>query len=240
MRRHATHLFAIASDAGRGLFGPDIEGHPKYRPMVTAVDLEPFNAQVDSAEVRAQWDIAPNAPVMGHVARFSPYKNHRFLIDIASVLREALPDLRLLLVGDGPERSEVEKQVAEHGLQDAVTFTGFQPDVPALMRAMDLFVFPSKWEGLGRVVVEAQAAGLPCLISDAVQPEAEVVPELIRRMPLSAGAEVWAKAAHELLQRKPEVSQSVALARVQASEFSMDESARIIADIYRGAKSTLH
>ena len=233
MRRHATHLLAISSDAAQGLFGPTIETHPKYRRIVTSIDLEPFRAPVDGAKLRERWGIPADAKVIGHVARFQEYKNHPFIVEMARELSGSSLRTHFLLVGDGSERAEIERQVAEHGLRDSFTFTGFQDNVPELMQAMDLFVFPSKWEGLGRVIVEAQAAGMPCVISDAVPPVATVVDEIVHRLPLSAGPAKWAGTAEAVLGAAPVIDQATAFARVEASEFNMAQSARVIADIYR-------
>ena len=98
----------------------------------------------------------------------------------------------LLLVGDGDLRAEMEQKAASLDISSNVIFTGIRADVPDLLQAMDCFVFPSLYEGLPVTMIEAQAAGLPCIVSDGV-PEECVKTDLVRHLPLSAGAAYWAK-----------------------------------------------
>ncbi len=204
--RHSTLLLATSEPARRSLFGADATA----RIFPYSLDLAPFRRPVDRAEIRRRLGIPLDALVVGHVGRFDPQKNHAFLVKIA----EAMPGVQMLLVGDGPLRPGIQKQ-----LPDAI-FTGVSGDVPALMMgAMDVFVFPSLYEGLGLVVVEAQAAGLPCVISDTVPQEAEVIPELIHRLPLSADSEVWAQAIRDAMDRPRPTSQAHACDRIERSAF---------------------
>lgn len=125
--------------------------------------------------------------MIGHVGRFMPQKNHEFLLHVAAEAILRNPRLHFLLVGDGPLRGEMEALAATLGIERNVSFTGNRLDVPSLMRhAMDCFFLPSQWEGLGIVALEAQALGLPCLLSDAIPIEANRLPYRNREFPLSA------------------------------------------------------
>ncbi len=120
------------------------------------------------AEVRAELGIPLDATVVGHVGRFVPAKNHRFLLEIAEEISKRRPDIHFLLVGDGPLRSDIEARAGAMGFDGNMHFAGSRTDVPRLMcGGMDVFVFPSVWEGLPMALIEAQAAGLPCVISDS-------------------------------------------------------------------------
>jgi glycosyltransferase involved in cell wall biosynthesis len=111
--------------------------------------------------------IPVDAPVVGHVGSFRPPKNHAFLLQIAAEVLKMRPDVRFLLVGDGPLRPQIEARARELGIAGNVIFTGVCSDVPRVMLGgMDLFLFPSLWEGLPIVVVEAAASGLPVVASD--------------------------------------------------------------------------
>jgi glycosyltransferase involved in cell wall biosynthesis len=125
------------------------------------------------------------------VGRFSAVKNHTFLLDIFAELKRQNGLSFLLLVGDGTLRAETEQKAAALGLSDSVIFTGIRTDVPDLMQAMDCFVFPSLYEGLPLTLVEAQAAGLPCIVSDGV-PEECAKTTLVKRLSLSASVPRWA------------------------------------------------
>ena len=130
--------------------------------------------------------------VVGHVGRLHPQKNHDFLIDVFAELKKSKPDAELILVGTGPLEEKVKSKVAEKGLSDCVHFLGNRKDMNRIYQAMDVFVFPSLFEGLGIVAIEAQAAGVPIVCSD--------ITPIYRKLLLSDGAEKWANAALEMAQ----------------------------------------
>jgi glycosyltransferase involved in cell wall biosynthesis len=192
IRRHATTGIACSRKAAASLYGAAWQNDNRWKVVYCGIDLEPFRQPVDRAEVRRELNIPEDAFVLGHVGRFHEPKNHTFLIDIAAEVARREPNMRLLLVGDGPLRPQIEAKVACLGLTDKVIFAGFRSDVPRLMKgAMDLFVFPSRYEGLGLVLIEAQAAGLPCVYSDTVPAEADVVKSNICRLSLQASLNQW-------------------------------------------------
>jgi glycosyltransferase involved in cell wall biosynthesis len=135
------------------------------------------------------------------------------------------------LIGDGPGRPTVEDRLRQSGLFSRTIFTGLRADVPDLLQAMDVFLFPSLWEGLPLTVLEAQAAGLPCIISDIISDETDVVPDLIRRVPLAAPASVWASAVLASAQQIRGVRQE-ALALVASSSFNIRNSLRELYALY--------
>jgi glycosyltransferase involved in cell wall biosynthesis len=140
--------------------------------------------------------------VIGHVGRFHPQKNHALWLRILAAFAEREPRAVGLLVGDGALRPAIERQARAAGLAGRLRFAGVRADVPQLMQAaMDVFLFPSRHEGLGLVLVEAQAAGLACVISDVIPPEADALPERVLRLPPSAPPALWAQALEAALQR---------------------------------------
>jgi len=165
IRAHATHLVAASRVAGRALFGADWDSDARQRLIHCGIDLAPFRDAPTREPVRASLGIDPGELVIGHTGRFVASKNHAFLAEIAAEVALRRPPVRLLLIGDGPERRIVEEKLRELNLLDRTIFAGVRPDVPALLHAMDVFLFPSLWEGLPLTVLEAQAAGLPCVIS---------------------------------------------------------------------------
>lgn len=133
-----------------------------------------------------------NKLVIGHVGRFEKPKNHIFLVNIfENVLKYS--DAVLLLIGDGSLKSEIERNVTDKGIVDKVIFLGAQRQVAPYLSAMDCFVFPSLFEGLGIVLIEAQANGLKCFISDTI-PEETNISTLTKRLSLCAPPDEWAKA----------------------------------------------
>src|SRR5262249_37361194 len=137
-------------------------------------------------------------------------------------------------IGDGHLRPDIEEQVHQAGLGDRVIFAGVRADVPRLMLgAMDLFLLPSLFEGLPLVGMEAQAGGLPVVVSEVVSPELDVIPELIHRLPLSLPAQAWADRV--LAARNPSpVSRPEALNRMTRSPFNIQTGIRELAELYAG------
>lgn len=128
--------------------------------------------------------------VIGHIGRFFEQKNHAFLVDVFYEIKKEKDNAVLLLVGDGDLRRGIEEKVKKLGLGDSVIFTGIRKDVPALLSAMDVFVFPSLYEGMPNTVIEAQATGLPCVISDTITREAGIT-DLVKFVSLKAHTSKW-------------------------------------------------
>lgn len=136
--------------------------------------------------------------IVGHVGRFAYQKNHKYLIDCFYKLKKRLPKAFLLLVGDGGLRKEVEEQVKSYQLDDSVCFYGISHQVSDLFQAMDVFVLPSRFEGLPLVGVEAQAAGLPVLFADTITQEAKLI-DSVKFIPINEKSqEIWVNSLIEL------------------------------------------
>lgn len=184
---YTTDLFACSADAGEWMFGTkDVHILPN------AIDIEryAFNLLIRNQTKKALG--LDDAFVIGHVGRFSAVKNHSFLTDVFVQIKRQEPNSKLLLVGAGSEMQAVQQKVKALGLGADVIFTGVRNDVANLMQAMDVFVFPSLYEGLGIVLIEAQAAGLPCVVSDTIPQEAYLT-DLVTAEKLSSSVEKWAE-----------------------------------------------
>jgi glycosyltransferase involved in cell wall biosynthesis len=229
----ATAGLAASRLAAPGRFGSDWEADLRWQVLYCGIDLTPFRENIGPQLVRQELKIPADVLVIGHVGSFSKVKNHHFIIEIAIQLASRLPDFRLLLVGDGPLRPEIESLTERVGLRNRIIFTGLRADVPRLMLgAMDVFVFPSLFESLGLAVLEAQAAGLPCLISATIPEEVEVVQPLIWRLSLDENPSRWAEAV--LAAREVKISQPEALRIMEQSQFNIEFSCRELAAMYQG------
>lgn len=186
IRKNATDLFACAHDAGRWMFGCE-----QFHVMNNAIDTKAYVANKHTGiEVRQELQIPEDAFVVGHVGRFAPPKNHKFIIRVfAEVLKEKT-NAFLLLVGDGDLRGENEALTVELGIRDNVIFAGMRSDVNRMLQAMDVFLFPSVYEGLPLSIIEAQAAGLPCLISDKIPIECRKT-NLVSQLSLNDNLRAW-------------------------------------------------
>lgn len=167
-----------------------IGGSP-YRVIPNAIEVPNYRYDPQmSRQVRQELGLGDGL-VVGHVGNANPAKNHPFLLEIFAALHQKRPDARLILVGGGTERFRAKARSL--GVEDAVLFAGVRKDVPRMLQAMDVFVFPSLYEGLGIVLVEAQSAGLPCVVSDTIPTDAYLT-DLVFLKKLSASPEEWADA----------------------------------------------
>ena len=233
IRKHASHGLAASWEAAVALFGPDWQGDGRFRVLHCGVDLHPFAAPLDPNEIRHELGIPADAPVIGHVGSFDLQKNHNFILQVAAAVIKIRPEVHFLLIGDGPLRPEIEAQACDRGLSDRVHFAGIQRDVPRLMHAcMDVFLMPSLFEGLGLVLVEAQAAGLPCVLSDVIPESADVVRLLVRRLSLSQPASAWAEAVLAAQAAEAVITPPEALAIVEQSPFNIISSAKALERVY--------
>ncbi len=150
-----------------------------------------FDAQVRK-RVREELDINDKALTVCHVGRFDKVKNHSFIVDIFAEILKKRPDAQLLLIGDGVLRAQTEQKVHEKGLDTQVKFLGVRRDVHELLQAFDVMLFPSLFEGLPVTLVEAQSAGLPCVISENI-PNEVIITDLVEQMSLAEPAARWAE-----------------------------------------------
>jgi glycosyltransferase involved in cell wall biosynthesis len=188
---NATHLVGCSASACAELFGKRCARSEVLR---NAIDPDNFPSDEDGARdsIRATLGLGKGDFALAHVGKFEPPKNHARVIDIFAELTRIMPQARLFLVGAGPSRVGIEERCRALGLEERVTFLGLRKDVPRVLPAYDAFVFPSLYEGLGLAVVEAQMAGLPCVVSEAVPHEADLGLGLLRRLSLATDSEIWA------------------------------------------------
>ena len=217
------------------MFDPFDASGESWQTLYAAIDLAPFRSPADPRAARAAVGLPGDAFVLGHVGRFAAEKNHAFLVQVAAEVARREPRTHLLLIGDGPLRPAIMQQVADAGLAERVVFAGLRADVPCLLRAMDVLVLPSTFEGLSLVGLEAQAAGVPWVASDIVPVESVVVPALVQRLPLHLPAAAWAEA---LLAARASISQPEALALLEHSPFNIRVSVAALERIYADARTT--
>jgi glycosyltransferase involved in cell wall biosynthesis len=232
----ASYKVAISVSAAEDLFGPDWQAQG-CTIVHSGRDLSQFAERGRSAELRHALGLPEDALVLGHVGRFYWRKNHHWVVEVAKLVSRQEPRARLVLVGDGPDEADIRARVEAMGMADRVVFAGGRDDVPRLMTdLMDVFLFPSHHEGLGVAAVEAQAAGLPCVIADHLPAEIDIVPELVQRLPLTVPAETWAAAVLRAAQA-PAIDPDAALRAVLNTDFNIERSVGKIAQIYEAARA---
>lgn len=186
---HRITDFAACSQEAKGIFFWKKSEEVFLLP--NAIDLPRYAFSEEARkELREQYQLPPEATVIGHVGRFSPEKNHRFLLEAFADYAQFDPTARLLLVGDGVLQEQVKQEAEARGLGESVIFAGRTNHAERAYSAMDVFVLPSVFEGFGLAAAEAQANGLPCVLSDRVPKLADIGGNVCF-LPIEKGTEPW-------------------------------------------------
>lgn len=192
IEKAATHFFSCSENAAKWLFPHKMN---QCKVVYNGILLEDYLFDADNRKnVRTSLGISDDVFVMIHVGRFAKQKNHEFLVSVLENYKKIdSSDWKMIFVGEGPLEDTIKLQVEKMGLMNHILFLGARKDVNQLYSAADMFVFPSLHEGLGIVVVEAQASGLPCVVSDAVPLEADMEIGLLNTLRLQDGFYEWSK-----------------------------------------------
>lgn len=168
--RMYTHAAACGHDAGKWLFG-----NRPFHVIPNGIQMDKYRYDPEKRQsYRAEKGVRNDEILIGHIGLFNYQKNHEFLLRVFVSLCKRSQRYRLILAGDGPLKSEIIRMAESMGLGDKIIFAGNESNIPACLSAMDLFVLPSRFEGLPYVLIEAQASALPCVVADTVTEEADV------------------------------------------------------------------
>lgn len=187
----ATDYVACSHEAGLALFG---ENQP-FELIPNGIDLTKYtHVPLEKHVIRESLGIEENAFVMGNIGRFEHQKNHVFLIDIFAEVRKQHPNSYLLLIGEGSLIDKIKAKVAEKNLSEHVLFLGLREDIPELLKAMDVLIMPSLYEGLPISAVEAQAAGIKLVLSSEISKDTQLSENVVY-VPLKESTKKWAEIA---------------------------------------------
>lgn len=225
---------ACSYKAGEWIFPKD-----KFTILNNAIDTDRFAfAETARDRIRNQYHLE-DCFVLVHVGKINEQKNHTFLIGVFAKILQCCPSARLLCVGDGPLRTKILEQAKNCGVEDKIVITGMQKNVNDYLSAGDCFVFPSLWEGLPLSLVEAQASGLPCIVSDRITTEANVTGKVryfSLESPLSDWAEQILTAAD--YDRAIECEDNIRL--IAENGFSIKKNADRLRALYLSEEDTFH
>ena len=183
-------------------FGKKEVDNGKVHLLKNAVDLNKYQYSSEGRKrIRKEYGIKDNQIVIGHIGRFNYQKNHSFLLEIFREIKNENNSAGLLLVGDGEKKKEICDKAKRIGIYDNIIFTGIRSDIPELLSAMDVFLFPSFFEGMPNTIIEAQAVGIPCVLSDTITAEADVT-GLLTYVPLHNNPYDWKNAVLKSLKRE--------------------------------------
>ena len=222
----ATDLFACSKAAGEFYYGKKAVKGGKVKIIPNAINLEKykFNETIRN-KLRKELNIE-NKFVIGHIGRMAPPKNQKFLLKIFREVKKEKNNAILLIIGDGPLRNEIEKEIDNLNIGDSVILLGVRNDVPELLMAMDVFVLPSLYEGLPVVCVEAQAAGLRCMLSDNITKEVDC--GLCEFIPLDKSPSIWRQ---EIL-KKLVNNRNLTINKIINDKFSIIQQSKILEKLY--------
>lgn len=219
--KYSDHLFACGKEAGEWMFKTS-----DFEILNNAIDTKRYIYNEEkSLEMKEKLGVTDKF-VIGHVGRFRFQKNHSFIIDIFKEVCKKEPNSTLLLVGDGPLEEEIKKKVDDLGLLDKVKFLGARDDVNDLMQAMDIFILPSLYEGFGIVLIEAQASGLKCVISDSIPTDA-IITKKVKRLSLDDDISIWVE---EILSNKSERKEGIK--DIEKSKYDITSNAKWLENFY--------
>lgn len=224
-----TDCFACGAEAGKWL-----HGDRKTILWNNAINTDMFAFSEDARKkIRNQYNLVGKIAV-GHVAHFTPHKNHEFLIELWKDVVAKNPNYVLFLIGDGRLRSGIEAKVAELNLQDSIVFTGMVFNVPDYLSAMDMMVLPSLYEGLPYVLIEWQDSGIPCLVADTVTPDCKLT-DNVTFLPLEKNDWVDAILKARIIEDRTNKS-GINQIKIKESGYSIIDNAQKLKDFYFSKK----
>lgn len=225
MAPYLTDRFICGYEAGVWLFGKEMSS--QFYMLNNAVDAKLFTYnETTRSEIRNELGLSDDF-VIGHVGRFNVQKNHSYIIEVFSEIVKMIPNAKLILVGDGELKNEIQKKVCMMQLENSVIFLGVRKDIPRLLQAFDIFLFPSLFEGLSVAIIEAQAAGLPCVISESVPIECKKT-ELVFAYNRTDGAKEWAEKIADMRS----IPRSNTYGEICLAGFDIEENAKKLQEFY--------
>ena len=234
MRRYITEMLSCGKKSSEWLFGKS--NSEKAIILNNAIDANKFVFNVAKRErLKRELDIE-NKFVVGHVGRFVAQKNHKLLIDIFAEIHKRDKNAILLLIGDGDLKKSIQEKVEGLALKQAVKFLGVRSDIPDLLNTFDVFLLPSLFEGLPVTMVEAQASGLKCIVSDGVPKESGIT-DLVEYYSLNKSAEYW---ANEVLKYQNGYERKDMYGDIVNSGFDIKENAKWLQEYYLGKQIEIY
>lgn len=223
-----THAIGVSPSAAQALFGNTWTDNPKILLEPCGIDLSPFTSSSPSG-LREALGIPADALVLGMIGRLSEEKNQTFALQLVAELARNNHNPHLLLAGEGPSRQALEQLAQQLDISDQIHFLNERKDVPALLKHdINLLLMPSTTEGAPLAIIEAQAAGIPSLVSNAIPDQSILIPELVTRMPLSQGVTAWANEISSVV--RPPMADT--RDKVENTPFDIQHNAQLLASIY--------
>lgn len=232
INKNSTDLIMCSTEAGNYLFGKRAVNSGRVHFLPNAIDVNNFGNIKWRNEVREELRIPSDCTVIGTVGNLREVKNQLFLIDIFSKFIKIHKNSYLVIVGDGPLKQKIIDKIKLLNLEEYIFLLGARNDVPRILMSFDIFTLPSLYEGLPGAVVEAQASGLSCLISDSITREVDICDHIVEYLPLAEGADIWSKKIESILMKK-KPSIELCKSKVSDAGYNVKDSASILTSIYK-------
>lgn len=237
---NSTHLVTCGTEAGIYLFGKKSMDNGEVNFVPNAIDLTSFEIMDDKrSEIKNELKIPENSIVLGTVGNLREVKNHTFLLDVFEYFNSRQPNSYLVIVGDGPLLKDLTKKAERLGIDKQVKFLGRRDDVPIVLQAFDIFMLPSFYEGVPGSVIEAHAAGVKCVLSDAITRDIDFGLNMIKYVSLEADNEEWYEATNNLLESEIH-PKSIIFDRLREYGYDIESSCEKIMKIYGFNKQFTH
>ena len=224
------HRFACSEAAAHWMYG---KGCGDVSIVKNGIILQDFTYNEEWRTLRLDFGIEDDVLLIGHIGRFNIQKNHSFLIEVFSEIVKKRPKSKLLLVGRGELESEIRDKVHKLNLKDKVIFAGVRSDVNKLLSCIDVYLFPSLYEGLPVVMIEVQASSLPCVASDNISPEVEIT-KYVNFLSLDLTKEIWADKVIQMSSMKRDSTHDV----IQRSGYDISQTTRFLLSFYSNLKNS--
>ncbi|MDH4423933.1 glycosyltransferase family 1 protein [Bacillus cereus] len=202
-----TDYCACSVEAARFLFGEGTINNNKVKLIKNGIDIGQFTDVdiKDNISVRKELNIPDEVKIIGHIGRFSESKNHIFILQVLNEILKRDTNFIAVLVGDGPLKESIELEAEKLGIYNKIRFLGVRTDIPSLIKAFDIFLFPSLFEGFGIVALEAQCAGVPCVVADTIPKNTDMGLGIMSFISLDEKLEIWSAEIYKaLLKERPE------------------------------------
>jgi glycosyltransferase EpsF len=228
---NSTNFLACGQEAGIFMYG-----NKGFEVLTNAIDVNRFIHPNEKKiqELRKELKISIDSTIIGHVGRFSEVKNHKHLINIAERLKKLDIDFKMIFIGDGPLKEEIQQTIKDKGLSNNIILAGLRSEIPELMSIFDVYIFPSLFEGLPVSLLEAQASGLPCLVSTGVPRESDVGAGLIKFMDLDNQIKEWVEELL-ILSAQKRGSQELSTKQLLNNGYDIQNNIKRLMEIYQVA-----
>lgn len=231
IKKNATIMLGCSNEACFSLYGKNYFKDKRVAVFKNAIDTDKFTS-IQNYSIQNELGLSTDTKIVGHVGRFTSAKNHEKIIKVFVELLKLNDQIHLVLVGEGETKEQIVTMCKQHHIDGKIHFLGVRNDIPRLMKGFDAFLFPSHFEGLGLVLIEAQATGTPCLVSAQIPDEADLGLGLFKKVSLQESDKSWAEKLYKLFYH-PKIDEENIVISLESSGYGIDTSVKDLMKYYK-------